>query len=94
MLKFLSCLRDNKTSIKYCFDMHNIDDYLNVNNEDRYNRSLLFNQNIIFRDMSDGQVKEIPVASLIKTKNSLLLFLSSLRSEDNLIANSSGFLIS
>ena len=38
-------------------------------NEDRYDRSLLFNQNIIFRDMSDGQVKEIPVASLIKTKN-------------------------
>ena len=38
-------------------------------NEDRYDKSLLFNQNIIFRDMSDGQVKEIPVASLIKTKN-------------------------
>ena len=50
-------------------DGEDYDINVRFNNEDRYDRSLLFNQNIIFRDMSDGQVKEIPVASLIKTKN-------------------------
>ena len=50
-------------------DGEDYDINVRFNNKDRYDRSLLFNQNIIFRDMSDGQVKEIPVASLIKTKN-------------------------
>lgn len=50
-------------------DGEDYDINVRFNNEDRYDKSLLFNQNIIFRDMSDGQVKEIPVASLIKTKN-------------------------
>ena len=35
--------------------------------KDRYNTSALFNQNIIFRDQSDGQIKEIPVSSIIST---------------------------
>lgn len=50
-------------------DGEDYDINVRFNKEDRYDKSLLFNQNIIFRDMSDGQVKEIPVASLIKTKN-------------------------
>ena len=53
----------------YKKDGEDYDINVRFNNEDRYDKSLLFNQNIIFRDMSDGQVKEIPVASLIKTKN-------------------------
>ena len=50
-------------------DGEDYDINVRFNEDDRYDKSLLFNQNIIFRDMSDGQVKEIPVASLIKTKN-------------------------
>ena len=58
------CIRD-----RFKKDGEDYDINVRFNNEDRYDKSLLFNQNIIFRDMSDGQVKEIPVASLIKTKN-------------------------
>ncbi len=48
------------------------DDYdINVRfNEDlRYNKSALFNQNIIFRDPSNGQIKEIPVSAVASIKN-------------------------
>ncbi len=39
-------------------------------NEDlRYNTSALFNQNIIFRDPSNGQIKEIPVSAVANQKN-------------------------
>ncbi|MDP2526512.1 efflux RND transporter permease subunit [Maribacter dokdonensis] len=39
-------------------------------NEDlRYNKSALFNQNIIFRDPSNGQIKEIPISAVAKEKN-------------------------
>jgi multidrug efflux pump subunit AcrB len=39
-------------------------------NEDlRYNTSALFNQNIIFRDASNGQIKEIPVSAVANQKN-------------------------
>ncbi|MGJ8738407.1 efflux RND transporter permease subunit [Zobellia laminariae] len=49
------------------------DDYdINVRfNEDiRYDKNALFNQNIIFRDPANGQIKEIPVAAVAKQKNS------------------------
>jgi len=50
----------------------NGEDY-NINvrfNEDlRYNTSALFNQNIIFRDMSTGRIKEIPVSAIASQKN-------------------------
>ncbi|GGW28923.1 efflux RND transporter permease subunit [Arenibacter certesii] len=48
------------------------DDYdINVrfNQELRYNRSALFNQNIIFRDPSNGQIKEIPISAVATEKN-------------------------
>ncbi|MDX1327153.1 MAG: efflux RND transporter permease subunit [Arenibacter sp.] len=48
------------------------DDYdINVRfNEDlRYNRSALFNQNIIFRDQATGQIKEIPISAIATEKN-------------------------
>lgn len=39
-------------------------------NEDlRYNKSALFNQNIIFRDIASGQVKEIPISAVATEKN-------------------------
>lgn len=48
------------------------EDY-NINvrfNEDiRYNTSALFNQKIIFRDPSNGQIKEIPVSAVADQKN-------------------------
>ncbi|UOB15981.1 efflux RND transporter permease subunit [Abyssalbus ytuae] len=37
--------------------------------KDRYNTSALFNQNIIFRDQSNGQIKEIPVSAVTTQKN-------------------------
>jgi len=48
------------------------DDYdINVRfNEDlRYNKSALFNQNIIFRDQASGQIKEIPISAVAEEKN-------------------------
>ncbi len=39
-------------------------------NEDlRYNKSALFNQNITFRDQSSGKIKEIPVSAVARQKN-------------------------
>ena len=37
--------------------------------EMRNNHNALFNQNIVFRDPSNGRIKEIPVAALIKEEN-------------------------
>tara|TARA_S200000501_G_scaffold314309_1_gene306179 strand:- start:9127 stop:12555 length:3429 start_codon:yes stop_codon:yes gene_type:complete len=37
--------------------------------EMRNNNNSLFNQNIVFRDPSNGRIKEIPVAALIKEEN-------------------------
>jgi multidrug efflux pump len=39
------------------------------NYADRYNQSTLFNQNITFRDMASGQLKEIPVSTVASQKN-------------------------
>ena len=39
-------------------------------NEDlRYNKSALFNQNVTFRDQSSGKIKEIPVSAVARQKN-------------------------
>ncbi|MCJ7467990.1 MAG: efflux RND transporter permease subunit [Maribacter sp.] len=39
-------------------------------NEDlRYNKSALFNQNIIFRDQASGKIKEIPVSAVASERN-------------------------
>ena len=39
------------------------------NKSNRYDNNALFNQNIIFRDPANVQIKEIPVTSLIERKN-------------------------
>ena len=36
---------------------------------DRYNPSALFNQNITFRDMASGQIKNIPISAVVEAKN-------------------------
>ncbi|XLS29458.1 efflux RND transporter permease subunit [Flavobacteriaceae bacterium M23B6Z8] len=53
----------------YKKDGEDYDIYVRFNEENRYNKSALFNQNIIFRDQATGQLKEIPVSSVIKKKN-------------------------
>ena len=45
------------------------DIYVRFNKEDRYNKSALFNQNVIFRDMASGKIKEIPVSAVASQKN-------------------------
>ncbi len=45
------------------------DIYVRFNEDLRYNTSALFNQNIIFRDPSNGQIKEIPVAAVANQRN-------------------------
>ncbi|MFI2741854.1 efflux RND transporter permease subunit [Zhouia sp. PK063] len=45
------------------------DIYVRFNEEDRYNKSALFNQHITFRDPATGQIKEIPVSSVASQKN-------------------------
>ncbi|MGC1632973.1 MAG: efflux RND transporter permease subunit, partial [Gelidibacter sp.] len=46
----------------------NFDIYVRFNEENRYNTSALFNQNITFRD-NKGQIKSIPLSALIKYEN-------------------------
>lgn len=44
------------------------DIFVRFANDNRYNQSALFNQNITFRD-NDGNLKSIPISSLVTTKN-------------------------
>ncbi len=46
----------------------NFDIYVRFNEDNRYNTSALFNQNITFRD-NKGQIKNIPLSTLIKYEN-------------------------
>jgi multidrug efflux pump subunit AcrB len=51
-------------------------------NEDlRYNKSALFNQNIIFRDAATGQIKEIPVSAVASERNTSSF--SAIKHKDN-----------
>ncbi len=50
----------------------NGDDYdINVRfrKEDKYNQNLLFNQSIIFRDPSNGRIKNVPISAITTKKN-------------------------
>ena len=58
----------NKAGI-YKQDGEDYDIYVRFNKKDRYNKSAIFNQNIIFRDMASGKVKEIPVSAVATQKN-------------------------
>lgn len=53
----------------YKKDGDDYDIYVRFNEDDRYSRSALFDQSVIFRDMSSGQVKEVPVSAVTTRKN-------------------------
>ncbi|MGB3607621.1 efflux RND transporter permease subunit [Psychroserpens sp.] len=52
----------------YKEDGDDFDIYVRFNEENRYNTSALFNQNITFRD-NTGQIKEVPLSTVAKQKN-------------------------
>jgi len=58
----------NKAGI-YKENGEDYDIYVRFKKEDRYNKSAVFNQNITFRDMASGKVKEIPVSAVATQKN-------------------------
>ncbi len=53
----------------YKKDGEDYDIYVRFNEENRYNTSALFNQNITFRDQASGKLKEIPVSAVASQKN-------------------------
>lgn len=53
----------------YKKDGEDYDIYVRFNEENRYNTSALFNQNITFRDQATGQVKEVPVSAVATQRN-------------------------
>lgn len=53
----------------YKEDGDDYDIYVRFNEENRYDKSALFNQKITFRDMASGQIKEIPVSAIAKYEN-------------------------
>jgi len=65
------------------YKKHGEDYDINVRfNEDlRYNTSALFNQNIIFRDPANGQIKEIPVSAVTSQRNTSSF--SAIKHKDN-----------
>ncbi len=53
----------------YKKDGEDYDIYVRFNEDNRYNTSALFNQNITFRDQASGQLREIPVSTVASQKN-------------------------
>lgn len=53
----------------YKKDGEDYDINIRFNEEQRYDRSALFNQRITFRDMATGRIKEIPVSAIADQKN-------------------------
>ncbi len=53
----------------YKKDGEDYDIYVRFKEDQRYNNSALFNQNITFRDQATGKIKEIPVSAVTTTKN-------------------------
>ncbi|MEM9001233.1 MAG: efflux RND transporter permease subunit [Bacteroidota bacterium] len=53
----------------YKKDGEDYDINIRFNRDLRYNTSALFNQNIIFRDPANGQIKEIPISAVASRKN-------------------------
>jgi multidrug efflux pump subunit AcrB len=65
----------------YKNDGEDYDIYVRFNEENRYDRSSLFNQRITYRDMASGDVLEIPV-NAITTQNNVSGF-SAIKHKDN-----------
>jgi len=53
----------------YKKDGDDYDIYVRFNEENKYNKSALFDQKITFRDQATGQIKEIPLSSVTSRKN-------------------------
>jgi multidrug efflux pump subunit AcrB len=53
----------------YKKDGEDYDIYVRFNENDRYNRSAIFNQRVTFRDMATGQIKEVPVSAVTTQEN-------------------------
>jgi len=53
----------------YKVDGENYDINIRFNEDSRYDASALFNQNIVFRDPANGQIKEIPISSIATREN-------------------------
>jgi multidrug efflux pump subunit AcrB len=53
----------------YKKDGDDYDIYVRFNSANRYNRHSLLNQRVIFRDPSNGKVKDIPISTLVKKNN-------------------------
>lgn len=53
----------------YKEDGEDYDINVRFNEENKYNKSSLFNQKITFKDANNGQIKEIPIAALVKEEN-------------------------
>jgi len=53
----------------YKEDGDDYDIYVRFNEENRYNKSAVFNQKITFRDMATGTIKEIPVSAVAEQTN-------------------------
>ena len=53
----------------YKVDGEDYDINVRFNKDQRYNESAIFNQRIVFRDMADGQIKEVPVSAVTSRKN-------------------------
>ena len=54
---------------------------IRFNEQNRYDKSALFNQNIIFRDPANGQIKEIPVSAVASQRNTSSF--SAIKHKDN-----------
>ncbi|NQZ78174.1 MAG: efflux RND transporter permease subunit, partial [Ekhidna sp.] len=65
----------------YKLDGEDYDINVRFNEDLRYNKSALFNQNIIFRDQSTGRIKEIPVSAVATQKNTSSF--SAIKHKDN-----------
>ncbi len=53
----------------YKLDGENYDINVRFNEENRYDQNAIFNQNITFRDMATGRLKELPVSAFAEQKN-------------------------
>ena len=53
----------------YKEDGDDYDIYVRFNEQNRYNKSAIFNQKITFRDMATGTIKEIPISAVAEQTN-------------------------
>ena len=48
----------------YKYDGEDYDINIRFNNRDRYSETSLYDQNLTFKDPSDGKTKEVPISSI------------------------------